>query len=102
MERLIDDIIIMDYNRMLVQGPVKDFTDRFKGFTFDLDRDDVVFGKDEAANVEHINNHYEFYTYDDEKTAKELLDRKGLAYKNFDRLHMTLAKDAFIGLTGKY
>ena len=94
-------IIIMDYNRMLVQGPVKDFTDRFKGFTFDLDRDDVVFGKDEAANVEHINNHYEFYTYDDENTVKELLDRKGLAYKNFDRLHMTL-EDAFIGLTGKY
>ena len=101
MELLIDDIIIMDYNRMLVQGPVKDFTDRFKGFTFDLDRDDVVFGKDEAANVEHINNHYEFYTYDDENTVKELLDRKGLAYKNFDRLHMTL-EDAFIGLTGKY
>ena len=101
MERLIDDVIIMDYNRMLVQGPVKDFTDRFKGFAFDLDRDDVTFGKDEAANVEHINNHYEFYTYDDETAVKALLDAKGLAYHNFSRMNLTL-EDAFIGLTGKY
>ena len=52
-------------------------------------------------NVEHINNHYEFYTYGDETEVKKLLETQGLAYSNFTQLDMTL-EDAFIGLTGKY
>lgn len=101
MERLIDDVIIMDYNRMLVQGPVKDFTDNFKGFSFDLDCADVEFTETEAVNIEHINNHYEFYTYVSEQDVKAVLERKGVTYHNFTRLSLTL-EDAFIGLTGKY
>ena len=89
MERLIDDILIMDYNRVLVQSPVRDFTTRFKEFTFELDRDDIEL-KDHplAVNVEHLRNHYEFYTYGNEN-------------RNFKEQPMTL-EDAFIGLTGKY
>ena len=71
MERLIDDILIMDYNRVLVQSPVRDFTTRFKEFTFELDRDDIEL-KDHplAVNVEHLRNHYEFYTYGNEKRSQ--------------------------------
>ena len=101
MGRLIDDVLIMDYNRVLVQGPVKDFTDKFKGFTFDLERDDIIFSDSLAVNVEHINNHYEFYTYGDETEVKKLLETQGLPYSNFRLFDMTL-EDAFIGLTGKY
>lgn len=102
MERLIDDILIMDYNRVLVQSPVKDFTSRFKEFTFELDRDDVVL-KDHplAVNVEHLRNHYEFYTYGSETEVKQLLESRGIPYRNFKEEPMTL-EDAFIGLTGKY
>lgn len=102
MERLIDDILIMDYNRVLVQSPVKDFTSRFKEFTFELDRDDVEL-KDHplAVNVEHLRNHYEFYTYGSEAEVKQLLEGRGIPYQNFKEEPMTL-EDAFIGLTGKY
>lgn len=102
MERLIDDILIMDYNRVLVQSPVKDFTSRFKEFTFELDRDDVEL-KDHplAVNVEHLRNHYEFYTYGGEAEVKQLLEGRGIPYRNFKEEPMTL-EDAFIGLTGKY
>ncbi len=102
MERLIDDILIMDYNRVLVQGPVKDFTSRFKEFTFELDRDDVEL-KDHplAVNVEHLRNHYEFYTYGNETEVKQALESRGISYRNFKEEPMTL-EDAFIGLTGKY
>ena len=102
MERLIDDILIMDYNRVLVQSPVQDFTSRFKEFTFELDRDDVEL-KDHplAVNVEHLRNHYEFYTYGNEAEVKQLLESQGIAYRNFKEEPMTL-EDAFIGLTGKY
>ncbi len=101
MERLIDDVFIMDYNRVLVQSPVKDFVDRFKGFTFDLERDDVEFTDPLVVNSEHINNHYEVYTYADEADVKRMLDSMGLSYTNFSQLNLTL-EDAFIGLTGKY
>lgn len=102
MERLIDDILIMDYNRVLVQGPVKEFTSRFKEFTFELDRDDVEL-KDHslAVNVEHLRNHYEFYTYGSEAEVKQALESRGISYRNFKEEPMTL-EDAFIGLTGKY
>ncbi len=101
MERLIDDVFIMDYNRVLVQSPVKDFVARFKGFTFDLDRDDIAFTDSIVVNSEHINNHYEVYTYGEEADVKRMLDTMGLAYKDFKQLNLTL-EDAFIGLTGKY
>jgi hypothetical protein len=101
MERLIDDVFIMDYNRVLVQSPVKDFVDRFKGFTFDLERDDVEFSDPTVVNSEHINNHYEVYTYAEETDVKRMLDSMGLPYTNFKQLNLTL-EDAFIGLTGKY
>ncbi len=101
MERLIDDVFIMDYNRVLVQSPVKDFIDRFKGFTFDLDRDDVEFTDSMVVNTERINNHYEVYTYDGESDVKSMLDRMGLSSTGFRQMDLTL-EDAFIGLTGKY
>lgn len=102
MERLIDDILIMDYNRVLVKSPVSDFTSRFKEFTFELERDDINL-KDSplAVNVEHLRNHYEFYTYDNEQEVRQLLESRGISYKNFKQEPMTL-EDAFIGLTGKY
>lgn len=102
MERLIDDILIMDYNRVLVQGPVRDFTSRFKEFTFELERDDIEL-KDHplAVNVEHLRNHYEFYTYGSAEEVRQLLENRGIFYKNFKEEPMTL-EDAFIGLTGKY
>jgi ABC-2 type transport system ATP-binding protein len=102
MERLIDDILIMDYNRILTQQPVSEFLSRFNQFAFELDRDDIDLKTEKTAlNVERIKNQYEFYTYESEDSVKGLLNNKGLIFKNFRKVEMNL-EDAFIGLTGKY
>lgn len=102
MERLIDDVLIMDYNRVLMRGSASEFMEKFHQFTFDLDRDDLDFKSDPLiVEADRIKNHYEIYTYASESEVKAMLETKGLAYRNFASVKMTL-EDAFIGLTGKY
>ena len=102
MERLIDDVLIMDYNRVLMRGSASEFMEKFHQFTFDLDRDDLDFKSDPLiVEADRIKNHYEIYTYASESEVKAMLETKGLTYRNFASVKMTL-EDAFIGLTGKY
>ena len=102
MERLIDDVLIMDYNRVLMRGSASEFMEKFHQFTFDLNRDDVNL-KEESLTVEmdRIKNHYELYTYASAEEVQAMLQAKGLEYSDFKPVKMTL-EDAFIGLTGKY
>ena len=101
-ERLIDDVLIMDYNRVLVRGSVSEFMERFHQFTFDLSRDDFDFKSESLiVGADHINNHYELYTYASAEEVQSMLQAKGLEYFDFKSVKMTL-EDAFIGLTGKY
>lgn len=102
MERLIDDVLIMDYNRVLAQCPVKEFMQNFKQFTFTLTNDKVDLSKEKfVSNFEKINKDVELYTYESEEFVKTFLDNNGVKNKNFKRVEMNL-EDAFIGLTGKY
>lgn len=102
MERLIDDVLIMDYNRVLAQCPVNEFMDEFKQFNFDLINDDVdLSGEDFVVNFEKIKNSVELYTYKDDKFIRDYLKTNGVAFKNFTQVTLGL-EDAFIGLTGKY
>lgn len=102
MERLIDDVLIMDYNRVLVKGSASEFLNTFRQYTFDLEREDVdLKGEKMVVTQDHLRNHYELYTYSPAEEVKAMLDNNGLAYSNFQQVKMTL-EDAFIGLTGKY
>lgn len=102
MERLIDDVLIMDYNRVLAQCPVDEFMRDFKQFNFDLENDKIdLSGEEFVVNFEKIKNSVELYTYEDESFVRNYLDAKGIAFKNFKLVTMGL-EDAFIGLTGKY
>ena len=101
MERLIDDILIMDYNRVLYQGPLADFQRDFKGFFFEAEGAVDLSGAPEVVNLERLNNHCELYTYASEEEIVALLQSRGVGFVNFRRENLTL-EDAFIGLTGKY
>lgn len=101
MERLIDDILIMDYNRVLYQGPLADFQRDFKGFFFEAEGEFDLSGSPEVVNLERLNNHCELYTYATEEEIVALLQSRGVGFVNFRRENLTL-EDAFIGLTGKY
>lgn len=102
MERLIDDVLIMDYNRVLAQSPVNEFMANFKQFNFETGETDVnLFKEDFIVNIEIVKNKIELYTYESESFIKDFLNKKNISYKNFVETKMGL-EDAFIGLTGKY
>lgn len=102
MERLIDDVLIMDYNRVLAQCPVTEFMDTFKQFNFELDEDKPDLKNEKfVVNLEKVKNKIELYTYESERFVLNFLADNGIRYKNFQQTKMGL-EDAFIGLTGKY
>lgn len=102
MERLIDDCMIMDYNRVLAYMPLKDFMSRFKQYCCETENDTVVPEKNDIiVNSERIKNRIEIYSYAPADAVRAHLDTIGFAYTNFREVPMDL-EDAFIGLTGKY
>ncbi len=102
MERLIDDVLIMDYNRVLAHSPIDKFMTGFKQFSFKLGDTSVDLAKEEfVVNLERVNKDVELYTYESEEFVKGFLDKSGIPYENFSAVPMGL-EDAFIGLTGKY
>lgn len=100
-EKLIDDVLIMDFNRVLIRGSVNDFMNSFHQYVFELDHDDIDFKKEEmVVEADRMKNRYELYTYSSREDVEAMLTRKGLNYTNFQTVKMNL-EDAFIGLTGK-
>ena len=102
MERLIDDVLIMDYNRILAQQPIEHFMANFKQFNILLkDHEAVIPHADMAINIERVKDTVEFYTYAQGSDVKAFLDNTGIEYISFSEKKMSL-EDAFIGLTRKY
>jgi ABC-2 type transport system ATP-binding protein len=102
MERLIDDVLIMDYNRVLTQRPVSEFMKEFKQFYFELEDELFSFQKEDfIANLEKVKGKVELYTYESEEFVLNFLKQKGIGIQGFRKVDMSL-EDAFIGLTGKY
>jgi len=102
MERLIDDVLIIDYNKVLVQSPVSEFMGSFRRFDFELDKDDAELKREPfIMNIEKVKNKVELYTYSTESDVKKYLDENKISVSNFAQVKMEL-EDAFIGLTGKY
>ncbi len=102
MERLIDDLLIIDFNKVLVQSPVSEFLGSFRRFDFELDKDDTELKREPfILNIEKVKNKVELYTYAPESDVKKYLDDNKIQFKNFVQVKMEL-EDAFIGLTGKY
>lgn len=102
MERLIDDVLIMDYNRILAQQSLDNFINKFRQFNITLKSHEAKFPiTDLAMNIERVKDKVEFYTYKDENEIKTFLKSANVEYSSFVEKKMTL-EDAFIGLTSKY
>jgi ABC-2 type transport system ATP-binding protein len=102
MERLIDDVLIMDYGRILAQQPLNTFMNKFRQFNITMKSHETIFPKtDLAVNIERVKDKVEFYTYGEPMEVKMFLDASGIEYSAFEEKKMSL-EDAFIGLTSKY
>jgi len=102
MERLIDDVLIIDFNKVLVQSSVGEFRSNFRRFDFELENDETDLKKEPfIVNIERVKNRVELYTYSSESDVKRYLEDNKITVSNFAQVKMEL-EDAFIGLTGKY
>lgn len=99
MERLIDDCIIMDYGRILIQMPVDELLGKFRRYTgnvsegFEQKFDSTIY------NPSVLRSSLEAFSMEPEEAVIKQLGAQGV--KNIVSERVSL-EDAFIGLTGKY
>lgn len=101
MERLIDDCIILDYGRILIQKPVRELMDTFSRYTFHASDDITLPNDGTIINPSRIRNMIELHTFLPREAIEAKLSACGIKPADLQRQPMTL-EDAFIGLTGKY
>ena len=100
MEKLVDNCIIMDYGRILVQKPVKYLMDHFRCYTYRTTCSKLP-QSEEIYNPEIIRESAELYSFRDEAFVRGLLEREQIPFTDLESKSMNL-EDIFIGLTGKY
>lgn len=101
MERLIDDCIIMDYGKILMQKPVDEFLHTFRRVTCNLPERFELGEEKRLLNPSIIGNKLEAFTFESEQAVIEHLNSRQIPYTGLQYESMNL-EDAFIGLTGKY
>ena len=102
MERLIDDCIILDYGKILVQMPVRELMETFHRYTFTTDEGVTALPGDEKLYYSAvIGRAAELHTFQSREYVQAYLQRAQIPYDRLVEEPMTL-EDAFIGLTGKY
>lgn len=99
MERLIDDCIIMDYGRILIQMPVNDLLDKFRRYTGIVGYGFVPEFDANIYNPSLLRSSLEVHSMLPEADVIAQLSQAGV--KDIKAERVTL-EDAFIGLTGKY
>lgn len=101
MERLIDNCIIMDYGRIMIQQPVKELLGSVKRYEFTVPDRYEPNGYSGFYYPSKIRNHVETFSFFSEKEAEEKLKSLGVPFSGLKAESVNL-EDAFIGLTGKY
>ncbi len=102
MERLIDDCIIMDYGKILVQKSVQELMNKFCRYTFSVNQSIGGLPNDsELYNSSVIRGHAETYSFSKADYIEGWLKNCGIEYSEFKTEYLDL-EDIFIGLTGKY
>ncbi len=101
MERLIDDCLIMDYGRIILQMPIKELMAKFYRYRFSTENPQQLATISELINTNTIKGNTETYAMLSETEMKNLLQQNNISVSGFLQEQLTL-EEAFIGLTGKY
>lgn len=99
MERLIDDCIIMDYGKILVQMPVEELLSKFRRYTTQVEADFKLKDTEGIYNPSVIRSSMELFSMLPEEEVRARLAAQGVGNLSVERVGL---EDAFIGLTGKY
>ena len=99
MERLVDDCIVMDYGKILVQMPVDELLGKFRRYTAQVSEGFRMQDTDGIYNPSVIRQTLELFSMLPEAEVRARLSLQGVADVQVEKVGL---EDAFIGLTGKY
>ena len=99
MERLVDDCIVMDYGKILVQMPVNELLGKFRRYTAQVSEGFQLQNTDDIYNPSVIRQSMELFSMLPEAEVRARLSLQGVADVKVENVGL---EDAFIGLTGKY
>ena len=103
MERLIDDCIILDYGRILVQSPVRELLGTLRRFTCTVpDGYEWTADDPELYHPSVLHGRAEGYTFLPEEELVRHLVARHVPCQDLACEPVANLEDAFIGLTGKY
>ena len=101
MERLVDDCIIMDYGRILIQQPVKELLDTIRRHTCTLPEGYKMPEDKDFYHPSLIRNTLETFSFLPQQEVETRFKALQVPYSDLKCETVNL-EDAFIGLTGKY
>ena len=101
MEKLVDDCIIMDYGRILLQRPVGEVLDRVRRYTCRVPEGAPLPGDGEFYHPSVVRSTLEFCSFLPYGEVARRLAEAGIPAEELYEERVSL-EDAFIGLTGKY
>lgn len=100
-ERLVDDCIVMDYGRILVQMPLDELLRRFRCYRFAASDRLSFEGVEGIYHPSVLKGQAELYSFDSTEELRSKLVHAGISCEELE-MHTLGLEDAFIGLTGKY
>ena len=101
MERLVDDCIIMDYGKILIQKPIVELLEKGRRYTFTIPEGYELPASDDFYHPSVMRNQLETFSFLQPTETEAKLKSMSVPYTNFHSEQVNL-EDAFIGLTGKY
>ena len=101
MERLVDDCIIMDYGKILIQKPITELLEKGRRYTFTIPEGYELPASDDLYHPSIMRNQLETFSFLQPAETEAKLKSMSVPYTNFHSEQVNL-EDAFIGLTGKY
>ncbi len=101
MERLVDDCIIMDYGKILIQKPIAELLEKGRRYTFTIPEGYELPASDDFYHPSVMRNQLETFSFLQPAETETKLKSMSVPYTNFHSEQVNL-EDAFIGLTGKY
>lgn len=101
MERLIDDCIIMDYGKILIQRPVSELLREGRRYTFKVPEGYELPPSEAFYHPSTVRDTLETFSFLPPEEVESKLKAMAVPYTDLRGERVNL-EDAFIGLTGKY
>lgn len=102
MENLIDDCIILDYGKILIQEPIRELMQTFSHYTFTVNGGATALPThDRIYSPSIIRDKAEVFSFLPQEEINQWLGHHQIAHSPIQTEKMNL-EDVFIGLTGKY